>query len=66
MVLTSSIRTINSVVQPLLTKTPDEVAASLALVMGVTVIKAVTITITNLMGMILGLQAQCLMVAEEI
>jgi hypothetical protein len=34
--------------------------------MGVTVIKAVTITITNLMGMILGLQAQCLMVVEEI
>ena len=66
MVLTSSIRTINSVVQPLLTKTPDEVAASLALVMGVTVIKAVTITMTILMEMILGLQAQCLTVAEEI
>ena len=66
MVLTSSIRTINSVVQPLLTKSPDEVAASLALVMGVTVIKAVTITMTILMGMILGLQAQCLTVVEEI
>ena len=66
MVLTSSIRTINSVVQPLLTKTPDEVAASLALVMGVTVIKAVTTSMTILMGLILGLQAQCLTVVEEI